>query len=123
MIHLPRNVSIEESQRAGYQAGLHGSDTTNSHFSWFATPELTSAWERGNKQGKIDAAVARVRGAKNCKACAHSYMEPDADLTCGHPDSGPMGLYCHRKPPDHCGPTRTKFSQHPLRNPDGTLKP
>lgn len=59
---------------------------------------------------------------KNCRACAHSYMEPDDDLTCGHPDSGPVGLYCYRKPPDHCGPDRTKFKQHPLRNPNGSLK-
>lgn len=64
---------------------------------------------------------------RNCRACAHSYMEPDDDLTCGHPDSGPMGLYVgNGHGPDsaggHCGATRAKFSQHPLRNPDGNIK-
>ena len=63
-----------------------------------------------------------VAPAENCRACRYSYMEPDDDLTCGHPDSGAFGLYCHRAPPEHCGPERTKFEQHPLRNPDGTLK-
>lgn len=61
--------------------------------------------------------------AKNCAACKHSFMEPDDELTCGHPDSGFMGKYVHRGPVPHCGPDRTKFEQHPLRNPDGTLKP
>lgn len=65
-----------------------------------------------------------ARPSRNCQACAHSYMEPDDDLTCGHPDSGPMGLYTHHAAGSggHCGPDRTKFAQHPGRNPDGTLK-
>ena len=58
-----------------------------------------------------------------CFACAYSYMEPDSDLVCGHPDSGTFGKFVHRGPVEHCGPDYSKFKQHPLRNPDGTLKP
>lgn len=58
---------------------------------------------------------------KNCRACAHCFCEPDDDFTCGHKDSGPMGLYVARGPVAHCG-DYTKFEQHPLRNPDGSLK-
>jgi hypothetical protein len=51
-------------------------------------------------------------------------MEPDDDLTCGHPDAGTIGKYVRVAvmPDGHCGPKRPKFEQHPLRNPDGTLK-
>jgi len=60
----------------------------------------------------------------NCHACAYSFMEPDDDLTCGHPDAGSMGLYVHHAaaPDGHCGPTRPKFKQHPGRHPSGHLK-
>ncbi len=70
---------------------------------------------------------------KSCRACAHSYLEPDASYpVCGHKDAGTFGVYTHRatqveKDPTnegigHCGPERSKFEQHPLRNPDGTFK-
>lgn len=61
---------------------------------------------------------------KNCHACRYSYMEPDDDLTCGHADAGTFGLYTRRAAAQggHCGPSRPKFEQHPLRNVDGTLK-
>lgn len=61
---------------------------------------------------------------KNCKACTHSFMEPDDDLTCGHPDAGVMGIYVQhaRAEKGHCGPALPKFEQHPLRNSDGSLK-
>lgn len=53
--------TIEEARAAGYQAGRHGPDTTNSHFTWFFTTEMTRAWEEGHAQGcaeaKQDAAV------------------------------------------------------------------
>jgi hypothetical protein len=51
-------------------------------------------------------------------------MEPDDDLTCGHPDARSFGTYVKHavKEDGHCGPTRPKFEQHPLRNPDGSLK-
>lgn len=63
--------------------------------------------------------------AKNCHACAHSYMGPDDDkLVCGHTDAGVMGKYAEvaTLPEGHCGPERPKFEQHPLRNPDGSLR-
>jgi len=60
---------------------------------------------------------------KNCQACRHCYLEPDdMNFICGHPDSGTFGKYVNRGPVPHCGPERTKFEQHPLRNSDGTLK-
>jgi len=61
---------------------------------------------------------------KNCLACRYSFMEPDDDLTCGHPDAGPMGQYTSvaAAQDGHCGADHPKFEQHPLRNPDGTLK-
>ena len=59
---------------------------------------------------------------KNCYACSYSYMEPDSPLICGHKDSGTFGLHVPRRPADHCGPDRTKFEQHPKRNPNGSLK-
>lgn len=72
---------------------------------------------------------------KNCHACKHSYMGPgDDELVCGHPDAGPMGEYARVASEGrvrsgavlpklgHCGPERAKFEQHPLRNPDGSLK-
>lgn len=34
-------------EKAGYDAGTKGPNTTNCHFSLFATPECTRAWERG----------------------------------------------------------------------------
>ncbi len=52
-------------------------------------------------------------------------MEPsDMNFTCGHPDAGAFGIYTHRATAEggHCGPERSKFKQHPLRNADGTLK-
>jgi hypothetical protein len=58
---------------------------------------------------------------KTCRACAYSYMEPDSDLTCGHPDSGTFGLTLLKEPVHHC-PDYIKFKQHPSRNPDGSLK-
>lgn len=59
---------------------------------------------------------------KNCQACTHSYMEPDDDLTCGHPGAGSFGLYVkNREKFTHCK-NFDKFEQHPQRNADGTLK-
>ncbi len=64
----------------------------------------------------------RVRKDKNCFACRYSYMEPDSDLICGHPDSGVFGKLVLSGPVEHCGPEYMKFEQHPLRNADGSLK-
>jgi hypothetical protein len=56
---------------------------------------------------------------KNCRACAHSYMEPDGPLVCGAVNE-PWGLTI-RQDLVNCGNGRL-FEQHPLRNPDGSLK-
>lgn len=60
----------------------------------------------------------------NCKACKYSFMEPDSDLTCGHPDAGTFGVYCRHASASngHCGPELQKFEQHPLRADDGRLR-
>ena len=72
-----------------------------------------------------DKAIEHIR--HNCYACTHSYAEPDSDLICGHEDSGQFGLsLAGRSAPNkiggHCGPDLRHFRQHPLRNPNGTLK-
>lgn len=36
----------------GYDAGLNGANTTNSHFSNFSTPDQTQDWEAGQSAGK-----------------------------------------------------------------------
>jgi hypothetical protein len=62
----------------------------------------------------------------NCRACAHCYMEPDdMNFICGHPDAGTFGIYIRHATNEkgHCGPSRTKFQQHPLRLPSGDIKP
>jgi len=69
-----------------------------------------------------DAAPAAPR---NCGACTYSGIEPDdMDLTCGHPGAGTFGRHVRREPPDFewCRGYGS-FVQHPLRNPDGSLKP
>lgn len=59
--------------------------------------------------------------AKNCRACAHSYMEPDSGLICGHPSMGQFGLTIRSEHPPLCGDGHPRFVQHSLRNADGTL--
>lgn len=59
---------------------------------------------------------------KNCRACRYSYMEPDSDLICGHPDAGMFGKTLRREPAEHC-PDFVKFEQHPQRQVNGDLKP
>lgn len=36
---------------AGYDAGMFGANTFNSHFKWFNTKERMEEWSRGNKAG------------------------------------------------------------------------
>lgn len=60
---------------------------------------------------------------KPCKACKHSYMEPDGEpvLVCGHPLSGDFGLYLRSGRVEHCDKV-DKFEQRPLRTEEGGLK-
>lgn len=48
---------LNHAERAAYDAGQHcglnGPDTTNCHFSHFATPEQTKAWEQGKANGEM----------------------------------------------------------------------
>jgi hypothetical protein len=39
---------------AGYDAGKNGPNMENCNFSWFATPEMTREWERGNNEAKAN---------------------------------------------------------------------
>ncbi len=54
---ITRNVSTTEAFNAGYDYGLRGANTTNCHFSLFATKELTAAWEAGKRAGETDKAT------------------------------------------------------------------
>lgn len=42
---------FDNAYDAGYDAGLNGANTNNSHFSWFATKENLANWQRGNNDG------------------------------------------------------------------------
>jgi len=44
---LNSKPTISDAERAGYDCGKNGANTTNCHFRLFATPELTKSWERG----------------------------------------------------------------------------
>ncbi len=52
----------QEAEAAGRDAAISGPNTANSHFTFFATPALTKAWERGNEGGRN--ALADWAGAK-----------------------------------------------------------
>jgi hypothetical protein len=56
--------------------------------------------------------VSLTANEKNCKMCAYSFMEPDDDLTCGHPDAGTFGKYVARGPIESCGENRKLFELH-----------
>ncbi len=56
---------------------------------------------------------------KSCRACAHSYMEPDSDLICGAVNL-PWGRIT-RKDGEHCNGGEL-FEQHPRRTEEGLLK-
>lgn len=36
---------------AGYNAGMYGANSFNSHYSWFSTKEKMKEWQRGNDAG------------------------------------------------------------------------
>lgn len=54
MYGLHANRTIEQAERAGYHAGRDSPNQINCHFTFFATPELTKAWESGNARGKAE---------------------------------------------------------------------
>lgn len=47
----------------GFDAGLNGSNTTNTHFSNFGTKEQTADWEAGHKAGKKEKANGKEKKA------------------------------------------------------------
>lgn len=56
---ITRSVTIDEARSCGYACGLHGPNTHNCHFSLFATPALTKAWEEGKRRGEEEKAKQR----------------------------------------------------------------
>ena len=58
MTWLPRlplraaEATTDIAERLGFDCGYNGPDESNCHFTLFATPELTAAWERGKKRGE-----------------------------------------------------------------------
>lgn len=61
---LTSNVSIEDARQKGYQCGRDGPNTTNCHFSIFATREMTTAWEEGNRRGLAERERRKAREAR-----------------------------------------------------------
>ena len=47
-------VDLEYAESMGYDAGLNGANTVNSHFAIFSEPEFTKAWERGKARGDAE---------------------------------------------------------------------
>lgn len=50
------NLTTDELRTAynsGFDTGMYGANTTNSHFSIFSTPEKTKAWEVGKDDGDL----------------------------------------------------------------------
>lgn len=48
------SVRPDEAYRAGRDCALNGANTTNCHFKYFASRELTSEWERGKAEAEGD---------------------------------------------------------------------
>jgi hypothetical protein len=52
---MSKYASKEDYAEAmGYDAGRNKPNEKNCHFSIFATPEMTRAWERGKKRGDAE---------------------------------------------------------------------
>jgi len=51
---LSRKPTASEAEKAGYDCGKNGANTTNCHFRLFASPELTKAWERGKAKADME---------------------------------------------------------------------
>lgn len=47
-------INEEYAERMGYDCEWNGADMTNCHFSLFAKPELTAAWERGKRRAEAN---------------------------------------------------------------------
>ena len=57
------DLAKKQAREAGIDCGLNGPNTTNCHFSHFATPKLTAAWEGGKRHGS-DERARLYRAAK-----------------------------------------------------------
>lgn len=44
--------TIDDAFIAGYDCGKNGTNTANCHFSFFSSPDMTAAWERGKSEGE-----------------------------------------------------------------------
>jgi hypothetical protein len=44
--------NLKKCYEMGFDAEKNGANTENCHFGLFATPEMTKAWEHGNKDAK-----------------------------------------------------------------------
>lgn len=51
-------TSERKAEEMGYDAAINKPNTTNCHFSLFATKELMEAWSRGKKRGEQEAGTA-----------------------------------------------------------------
>lgn len=48
--------TVDYAEEMGYDSVVNGANTTNCHFSLFASKELTTAWEKGARLAKQDLA-------------------------------------------------------------------
>jgi hypothetical protein len=48
------NQRIQDAYEAGRDCHRNGPNLVNSHYTWFATPEMKKAWERGKLEGGDD---------------------------------------------------------------------
>ena len=49
---LGQKKTKEEAYRAGYDSVVHGANLGNCQFAFFASRQLTKAWERGRKAAR-----------------------------------------------------------------------
>jgi hypothetical protein len=45
------NQRIQDAYEAGCDCHRNGPNLVNTHYTWFATPEMKEAWERGKLDG------------------------------------------------------------------------
>jgi hypothetical protein len=60
---MPSKVTKEYAESMGFDAEFNTTNTTNCHFSLFATPELTKAWEAGKRRGAYAKKKALMKSA------------------------------------------------------------
>ncbi len=53
-IYDQKQISEQDAYQQGRDCGISGPNETNCHFSLFASPRLTKAWERGKREVEVE---------------------------------------------------------------------